>query len=115
MIGYSEEIGQVWTNLIVNACQAMNFSGTLVIKAAEKNNLAHITISDSGCGIPAEIGDRIFDAFYSTKKIGEGSGLGLDIVKNIVLKHNGKIYYESQVGVGTTFHIELPKQLEIVQ
>lgn len=114
MIGYSEEIGQVWTNLIVNACQAMNFSGTLVIKAVEKNNIAHITISDTGCGIPPEIGDRIFDAFYSTKKIGEGSGLGLDIVKNIVLKHNGKIYYESQVGVGTTFHIELPKQLEIV-
>ena len=115
MIGFSEEIGQVWTNLIVNACQAMNFSGTLVIKATEKNSIAHISITDTGCGIPAEIGDRIFDAFYSTKKIGEGSGLGLDIVKNIVLKHNGKIYFESQVGVGTTFHIELPKKLESIQ
>ncbi len=112
LTGYSEEIGQVWTNLIVNACQAMNFAGTLVIKASMKNTIAHITISDTGCGIPAEIGDRIFDAFYSTKKIGEGSGLGLDIVKNIVLKHNGKIYFESTVGSGTTFHVELPKLFE---
>lgn len=113
MVGYSEEIGQVWTNLIVNACQAMNFAGTLVIKANLKNSIAHISISDTGCGIPTEIGDRIFDAFYSTKKIGEGSGLGLDIVKNIVLKHSGRIYYNSEVGVGTTFHVELPKNIEI--
>jgi signal transduction histidine kinase len=113
MVGFSEEIGQVWTNLIVNACQAMNFTGTLIIRASLKNTIAHISISDTGCGIPDEIGDRIFDAFYSTKKIGEGSGLGLDIVKNIVLKHNGKIYYESQVGKGTTFHVELPKHLTI--
>ncbi len=113
MEGFSEEIGQVWTNLIVNACQAMNFTGTLVIKAQLKSNTAHITISDTGCGIPPEIGDRIFDAFYSTKKIGEGSGLGLDIVKNIVLKHNGKISYNSQVGAGTTFHVELPVKLVV--
>jgi len=74
---------------------------------------AHITISDTGCGIPEEIGDKIFDAFYSTKKIGEGSGLGLDIVKNIVLKHNGKIYYESTIDSGTTFHVILPLKFEI--
>jgi signal transduction histidine kinase len=113
MVGYSEEIGQVWTNLIVNACQAMDFSGTLVIKAALHASHAHITISDTGCGIPQEIGDKIFDAFYSTKKIGEGSGLGLDIVKNIVLKHNGKIYYESTIDSGTTFHVILPLKFEI--
>jgi signal transduction histidine kinase len=108
LVGYSEEIGQVWTNLIVNACQAMEFSGTLVIKAHVRNHHVHISIRDTGCGIPKEIGDKIFDAFYSTKKIGEGSGLGLDIVKNIVLKHNGKIYYESELNKGTTFYIELP-------
>jgi len=108
LVGYSEEIGQVWTNLIVNACQAMEFSGTLVIKAQVINNHAQISISDTGCGIAKEVGDRIFEAFYSTKKIGEGSGLGLDIVKNIVLKHNGKIRYNSEEGKGTTFHIDLP-------
>jgi signal transduction histidine kinase len=113
LVGYSEEIGQVWTNLIVNACQAMNFAGTLVIKAKLKNTFAHITISDTGCGIPDDIGERVFDAFYSTKKIGEGSGLGLDIVKNIVLKHNGKIYYDSKVGVGTNFHVEIPVSMNL--
>lgn len=111
LTGYAEEIGQVWTNLIVNACQAMEFSGTLVIKAHVQNGIAHVAISDTGCGIPDEIGDRVFDAFYSTKKIGEGSGLGLDIVKNIILKHNGKIFFESKVNVGTTFFIELPNEI----
>ncbi len=112
LVGFSEEMGQVWTNLIVNACQAMNFSGTLTIKAHVKNSIAHISINDTGCGIPEEIGEKVFDAFYSTKKIGEGSGLGLDIVKNIVLKHSGKIYFESKQGIGTTFHVEVP--LEII-
>lgn len=108
IIGYAEQIGQVWTNLIVNACQAMNFSGTLSIRAKVHSGSAHVTITDTGCGIPVEIGDRIFEAFYSTKKIGEGSGLGLDIVKNIMLRHNGRIYFESTVGKGTTFHVIIP-------
>lgn len=109
--GYAEQIGQVWTNLIVNACQAMNFKGMLTIKAKAENSGIHLTITDTGCGIPEEIGERIFDAFYSTKKIGEGSGLGLDIVKNIILRHRGNIYFESRVGSGTTFHVILPIQL----
>jgi signal transduction histidine kinase len=109
--GFSEQISQVWTNLIVNACQAMEFKGKLTIKARQNAQTVHITITDTGCGIPEEIGNRIFDAFYSTKKIGEGSGLGLDIVKNIILRHTGKIYYESRVGSGTTFHVILPTQL----
>jgi signal transduction histidine kinase len=113
LVGYAEELGQVWTNLIVNACQAMDFAGTLVIKASSTSAHHLITISDTGCGIAEDIGDRIFEAFYSTKKIGEGSGLGLDIVKNIVLKHNGKIYYESKVGTGTTFYVELPKNFKV--
>jgi len=112
--GYVEQIGQVWTNLIVNACQAMDFKGTLTIKAQTESKDIHITVTDTGCGIPAEIGDRIFEAFYSTKKIGEGSGLGLDIVKNIILRHSGDIYFESQVGKGTTFHVILPIHLTTV-
>jgi signal transduction histidine kinase len=112
--GYVEQIGQVWTNLIVNACQAMDFKGTLTINAQVESKDIHIAVSDTGCGIPAEIGDRIFEAFYSTKKIGEGSGLGLDIVKNIILRHSGDIYFESQVGKGTTFHVILPIHLTTV-
>jgi signal transduction histidine kinase len=109
--GFAEQIGQVWTNLIVNACQAMDFKGSLTIKAQQNTKEVHVTITDTGCGIPAEIGERIFEAFYSTKKIGEGSGLGLDIVKNIILRHSGDIYFESQVGKGTTFHVILPTHI----
>jgi signal transduction histidine kinase len=107
--GYPEELGQVWTNLIVNACQAMNFKGDLRIDGQDKGEIVLIRVSDTGSGIPAEIGDKIFNEFFSTKKIGEGSGLGLSIVKKIIEKHKGKIYYESEVGKGTTFIVELPK------
>jgi signal transduction histidine kinase len=106
---YPEELGQVWTNLIVNACQAMNFKGDLHIKATDKKDAILVQISDTGSGINPEAGDKIFQEFFSTKKIGEGSGLGLSIVKKIIDKHRGKIYFESEVGKGTTFFIELPK------
>ncbi len=105
---YPEELGQVWTNLIVNACQAMNFKGELHIKATDKNETVLVQITDTGSGINPEIGDKIFHEFFSTKKIGEGSGLGLSIVKKIIDKHKGKIYFESEVGKGTTFFVELP-------
>ena len=107
--GYPDELGQVWTNLIVNACQAMNFKGELGISAKEEKNNVVVTITDTGCGIASNIGNKIFDEFFSTKKIGEGSGLGLSIVKKIIDKHNGKIYFESEAGKGTTFYVELPK------
>jgi signal transduction histidine kinase len=109
--GFVEQIGQVWTNLIVNACQAMDFKGNLTIKAHQLGKNVHVTITDTGCGIAEEVGERVFEAFYSTKKIGEGSGLGLDIVKNIILRHSGKVYYESRVGIGTSFHVILPTHL----
>lgn len=109
--GFVEQIGQVWTNLIVNACQAMDFKGHLTIKAHQIGKNVHVIITDTGCGIAEDVGDRVFEAFYSTKKIGEGSGLGLDIVKNIILRHSGKVYYESRVGRGTSFHVILPTHL----
>ena len=108
--GYPDELGQVWTNLIVNACQAMNFKGDLHIKGEDLGEKIMIQVSDTGCGIPNEIGDKIFNEFFSTKKIGEGSGLGLSIVKKIIEKHHGKIYFRSLAGKGTTFFVELPKQ-----
>jgi signal transduction histidine kinase len=108
IMGYEDQINQVWTNIIVNACQAMHFKGKLTIQAKLTGDLVRIAISDSGVGINPELGNKIFDAFFSTKKIGEGSGLGLDIVKRIIEKHGGKIYYESEPMVGTTFFVELP-------
>jgi two-component system, NtrC family, sensor kinase len=104
---YPDELNQVWTNLIHNALQAMNLKGTLQIDIAKKDNEAIISITDSGIGIPDEIKPKIFEPFFTTKPAGEGSGLGLDIVKRIIDKHNGKITFES-IPEKTTFTILLP-------
>jgi len=111
---YPDELNQVWTNLIYNAVQAMAGKGDLTISVSKTlpafQRLAglEVRITDTGKGIPPENKDRIFDAFYTTKSAGEGSGLGLYIVKQIIDKHHGKIGVESEVGKGTTFIIELP-------
>ena len=104
---YPEELNQVWTNLIHNGIQAMNSKGKLEIVVAEKNNNIVVEITDSGCGIPPEVQPRIFEPFFTTKPAGEGSGLGLDIVKKIIDKHHGKIEVESKPG-RTTFSVQLP-------
>jgi signal transduction histidine kinase len=67
-----------------------------------------VQITDTGKGIPPELKDRVFDAFFTTKPAGEGSGLGLHIVKQIIEKHRGKIWFETEVAKGTTFVVELP-------
>jgi signal transduction histidine kinase len=93
---YPDELNQVWTNILHNALQAMDFNGTLDIRVYEKDNYVVVSITDSGTGIPPEIKDEIFKPFYSTKPAGEGSGIGLDIVSRIIEKHNGKIELESE-------------------
>ncbi|MEG4342599.1 AAA family ATPase [Microcoleus sp. A003_D6] len=104
---YPDELNQVWTNLIHNALQAMGYRGTLTIELTAQDYQAKISISDSGQGIPEEIKAKIFEPFFTTKPAGEGSGLGLDIVKKIVDKHQGKIEVESIPGQ-TTFNVFLP-------
>ena len=104
---YPDELNQVWTNLIHNALQAMDYKGILRIKIDQKNEHVIVAITDSGKGIPEEIRDKIFNPFFTTKPPGEGSGLGLDIVKKIVKKHDGEIYFESAPGK-TTFFVSLP-------
>ncbi len=108
IMGYPDELVQVWTNLIHNAIQAMKNEGVLTLKSEKKDDNILVSIGDTGTGIPKEAQSRIFDAFFTTKKAGEGSGLGLDIVKKIVEKHNGKIWFESEEGKGTTFFVEIP-------
>ncbi|MGL5061142.1 MAG: ATP-binding sensor histidine kinase [Microcoleus sp.] len=104
---YPDELNQVWTNLIHNALQAMDYRGTLTIGAIEQSGQVKISITDSGKGIPDEIKSKIFQPFFTTKPAGEGSGLGLDIVKKIVEKHQGRIEVESIPGQ-TTFNVFLP-------
>ena len=106
---YPDELNQVWTNLIHNALQAMDNRGTLTIDVTQENQQAKISITDSGCGIPEEIKGKIFNPFFTTKPTGEGSGLGLDIVKKIIDKHAGNLTVESQPGQ-TTFNVFLPMQ-----
>ena len=105
---YPDEMNQVWTNLILNAMQAMKYQGTLTIALRTHEQYAVVTVSDTGSGIPEEIRDKIFDAFFTTKTSGEGSGLGLDIARRVVEKHNGRIEFWTEVGVGTSFTVYLP-------
>ena len=103
-----DELNQVWTNLIHNALQAMDYSGTLTLGIRKQDNYQVVSVTDSGSGMSDEIKEKIFNPFFTTKKAGEGSGLGLDIVKNIVDKHKGKIEVESEIGKGTTFSVFIP-------
>lgn len=105
---YVDELNQVWTNLIHNALHAMDNSGTLDISLKQIDGFAQVMIKDNGKGIPIEIHDKIFKPFFTTKKTGEGSGLGLDIVKKIVEKHDGTITFESETGKGTAFYVSIP-------
>jgi PAS domain S-box-containing protein len=105
---YPDELNQVWTNLIHNALQAMDNKGKLSIRAFTKGDAIVVSVSDTGKGIPEEIKSRIFEPFFTTKPVGEGSGLGLDIVRKIVEKHQGTIAVDSEVDKGTTFTIILP-------
>jgi signal transduction histidine kinase len=104
---YVGELNQVWTNIIDNAVYALNKGGELKIETSCDSKNVIVKFIDNGQGIPAEIQSRIFDPFYTTKKVGEGTGMGLDIVNRIIRRHNGTIKVFSQPGK-TEFDICLP-------
>jgi signal transduction histidine kinase len=104
---YVGEMNQVWTNLIDNAIHAMENKGLLTIETCTENQYAKIRVIDNGHGIPKEIQSKIFDPFFTTKKIGEGTGIGLDLVRRIVSRHAGEIKLSSEPGK-TEFTICLP-------
>ena len=125
-----DQLNQVWTNLIHNAIQAMtlqpverepglqeayndtgvyqSYLGTLTVGIREQEGCAVVSVRDNGPGIPEHIRAKIFDPFFTTKPVGVGSGLGLDIVRKIIDKHQGRIELQTEVGVGTTFTVYLP-------
>lgn len=111
MYCWPDELVQVWVNLIHNALQAMNYQGTLTIRMKQQGKEAVISIADTGPGIPESIRSKIFDVFFTTKAAGEGSGLGLDIVKKIVNKHHGRIEFTTEIGKGTCFYVYLPYEV----
>jgi PAS domain S-box-containing protein len=105
---YPDELGQVWTNIITNAVQAMKGQGKISIGIRQVDaEFAEVSITDNGPGIPPEIQNRIFEPFFTTKAQGEGTGLGLDISRKIVEKHHAKIRVDSKPGK-TTFTVTLP-------
>ena len=104
---YGSELNQVWTNLIVNAVDAMQDGGTLKVRTKCEPTDIMIEIRDNGAGIPPEVKSRIFEPFFTTKSVGEGTGLGLDTVARIVRKHRGNVRFESKPG-DTCFQVRLP-------
>jgi signal transduction histidine kinase len=101
------ELNQVWTNIIDNAIHALNKGGEIDIETTCDTKNVNVKIIDNGVGIPPEIQSRIFDPFFTTKKVGEGTGIGLDLVKRIITHHNGEIKVHSRPG-RTEFLICLP-------
>lgn len=103
-----QQLNQVFMNLLVNAAQAIEERGTITIRTFARDDRVNIVISDTGSGIaPANL-SRIFDPFFTTKPVGMGTGLGLSLAHTIIEKHQGSIEVESELGKGTTFHIDLP-------
>jgi signal transduction histidine kinase len=104
---YGSELNQVWTNIIDNAIDAMKGTGELRIRTYRDEDCVVVEIGDNGPGIPPDVEPHIFDPFYTTKGVGEGTGLGLDTALRIVKKHRGSIQVESKPG-DTRFQIFLP-------
>lgn len=102
------QLNQVFLNLINNAAQAIPGDGKVTVRSAVDGERVRIDVSDTGSGIPAEVQAHIFDTYYTTKPAGEGTGLGLPIVKSIVTEHGGDVTFTTQSGVGTTFSVYLP-------
>jgi len=105
---YAGQLNQVFMNLLSNAAQAIKDKGDVWIETQTKGNNVIISFKDNGKGISEEDKIKLFTPFFTTKPVGEGTGLGLSISYGIVEKHNGRIWAESEQGVGTTFSIEIP-------
>lgn len=105
--GNPDELSQVWTNLVQNAIQAMSNQGTLRIELSTDDHTCEARFSNDGPPIPPEVLPRIFDPFFTTKPPGEGSGLGLDIVRKVVEQHGGSMEVDS-TPAWTTFLVRLP-------
>ncbi len=116
------DLNQVFLNLLVNAAHAIadvvngGGKGSITVRTAAEGDKVHISIADTGSGIPDSIRNKIFDPFFTTKEVGRGTGQGLAIARSVIVdRHKGTLTFESEVGKGTTFHIRLPVSPEEVQ
>ncbi|VAX34900.1 Circadian input kinase A [hydrothermal vent metagenome] len=106
--GNPQKLGQVFMNLLLNASQAIKERGEIIVKTYCEGQYVCIDIKDTGSGISKENFGKVFDAFYTTKPVGKGKGLGLSVSYEIITKHDGKIIFDSEEGKGTTFTVKLP-------
>ena len=106
---FTESLEMVLMNLINNAADSMPGGGEILVKTTEEGDQVTIEVRDQGSGIPEEIKGEIFNPFFTTKEKHEGSGLGLFLVYNEVMKMNGRIQLSSEIGKGTSFHITIPR------
>jgi len=109
VVGFVGELNQVFSNLIDNALDALPERGHVVVSAARERNRVAVRIVDDGPGIPADVRDRIFEPFFTTKPVGQGTGLGLDIVRKLLNHNTAHIDVESRPG-RTEFKVSLPTE-----
>jgi signal transduction histidine kinase len=105
--GFAGELNQIWGNLIDNALDAVPNGGRVEVEAKREGERVVVSVIDNGPGIPAAIRESIFDPFFTTKPMGQGTGLGLDIVRRLVRHNGGTIEVESRPG-RTEFRVGLP-------
>ena len=108
MKGDEVQMSQVLVNLITNAVHAMPEGGEITVATKTKGKFASLLVSDNGSGMSPEVKRKIFEPFFTTKPVGQGTGLGLSVVKGIIDSHHGKIVVNSTPGKGTKFEILLP-------
>jgi signal transduction histidine kinase len=115
VVCYPGDINQVILNLIVNAAHAIKEKikdgdkGQITIRTRKAEDFVQILVTDTGTGIPAAIQPRVFDPFFTTKEVGKGTGQGLALAYSVIVKkHGGKIWFETEIGQGTTFFMTLP-------
>jgi len=105
---HAGQLNQVFMNLLMNACDALGDHGHIRVRTRASDGRVRLEFEDDGPGIPASVRDRVFEPFFTTKPVGQGTGLGLSLSHGIVERHGGRIWCESEEGVGARFVIELP-------
>jgi len=102
------QIRQVLVNLLINAAQALPTPGRITVRSGITQDEAWVEISDTGCGMSDEVRKRIFEPFYTTQPVGQGTGLGLSLAWEVIQRHHGHIHVTSAPGLGTTVRVSLP-------
>jgi len=102
------QLNQVFMNFLINAVHAIEHEGTITVRTWHEEGFVWASVSDTGCGIPDDIITRIFEPFFTTKEVGKGTGLGLSIAYDVIKRHEGDVWVESEPGKGTTFTFRIP-------